>query len=381
MIDTAEALKDLCGQMEASSCIAFDTEFIRGKSPQTILAVVQVGFSIEKTYLIDVLAFDDLRILKPILERSDIVKILHDAPQDLELLSAASGATPRNIFDVQLAARLLGVGTTYSLSELALQLVDVHLSKNQQRSNWLRRPLSGSQITYAKRDVAYLPQIRKLLLSESDRLGRGPWLEEEMSSFDDPSSFLPASPTERLLRSPATYSFTPWQCALVAEVAKWRSKTSLATDVLEKRLIKDTEILRLAKKKCTKPGAVRRVCPSLPPPYIPKITKLIAKARNQPSDSCPKSLAQRPLSKTELSQLLILQAVVAGTAAEYEIEPRLLGNNTILTDFLLDPEGPSNPLRRGWRWDVVGQSLFEILQGRASIRLDHDGLMVHRDPH
>ena len=186
-----------------------------------------MGLSAKEAYLIDVLAFDDLTPLRPILENQAIVKILHDASQDLGLIAKATKATPKNIFDVKLAARLLGMGTNYSLSELVQNLCGVHLSKGQQRSNWLRRPLKPAQIKYAERDVLYLHQIREVLLSEANQVQRTTWLEQEMCNFNDPELYLPPSPAERLLRSPATRKLSPQQCAVVAAIADWRTDAAL----------------------------------------------------------------------------------------------------------------------------------------------------------
>ena len=380
MVNTPEALSDLCSRMKASSSVALDTEFISGKRPETILSIVQVGLSAKEAYLIDVLAFDDLTPLKPIVENQAIVKILHDASQDLGLIANATRATPKNIFDVKVAARLLGMGTNYSLSELAQNLCGVQLSKGQQRSNWLRRPLKPAQVKYAEKDVFYLHQIREVLLSEANRVQRTTWLEQEMCVFDDPQLYLPPSPAERLLRSPATRKFSPQQCAVVAAIADWRTDAALKTGTLPKNLLRDKEISRLAKQRCTKPGHVRGTCPSLPRRYELEVAKLIKETLDTPTDECPTSLAPRPLTGTEVAQLHLLLAVVAIRGSEYGIEPELIGTNAILTDFILNPGKPSNPLSHGWRLEIAGRDLMEILQGRLSVMLRDGVLKVHPHP-
>lgn len=380
MINTIEALSDLCSRMKASSSVALDTEFISGKRPETILSIVQVGFSAKEAYLIDVLALDDLTPLKPILENQAIVKILHDASQDLGLIAKATRATPKNIFDVKVAARLLGMGTNYSLSELTQNLCSVHLSKGQQRSNWLRRPLKPAQVKYAEKDVLYLHQIREVLLLEANRVQRTVWLEQEMCIFDDPQQYLPPLPGERLLRSPGTRKLSPQQCAVVTALADWRTDAALKTGILPKNLLRDKEIFRLAKQRCTKPGQVRSICPSMPRRYQLEVSQLIKEALNTPTNECPKSFAPRPLTGTEVAQLHLLLAVVSIRGSEYGIEPELIGTNAILTDFILNPGKPSNPLSHGWRLEVAGRDLMEILQGRLSVMLRDGVLKVYPHP-
>ncbi len=377
MVDTFRALSDLCSQMESSPCIALDTEFISGKHPDTILAVVQAACTTGEAFLIDALAFDDLSALRNALESTDIVKIMHDAGQDLGLLANASGAVPKNIFDVKLAARLLGMGTNYSLSELVQTICRVRLSKGQQRSDWLRRPLSSAQIRYAERDVLYLHEIREALLTEAKKKGRTTWIREEMHAFDDPRSYTPPPAAERILSSPGTHSLKPGQCAAIAALADWRKQISQATGIFPKKLLGNAEILRLARRRCVKPGAVRNLCPSLPRRYEAKVASLIAEALNTSPDKCPVPLAPRPLTSAETAQLQLLQAVISGRALELGIQADLIGTTSMLTDFVLNPEDPASPLQNGWRRDAVGRDLSDVLQGKYSVGM-HDGLLKVR---
>ena len=363
--------------MEKSSFIALDTEFISGKQAKTILSIIQVGLSAEDIYLIDVLAFDDLSILKPSLESENIVKILHDAGQDLGLIATVSKAVPRNIFDVKLAARLLGRGENYSLSEIVWNHCGVRLSKGQQRSNWLRRPLSPAQIKYAMMDVVYLPEIRDLLLFEADRMGRTTWLEEDMRSFDEPLLYRPRTDTERILSSPSAHNLDPGQRAAVAAIVDWRLHTAKVAGKLVKKFLRDKKILRLVKSRCKMPAPIRNLCPELSRYQCHELANLIAEALHKPVHECPVALAPPPLTEQRSVQLQLLQSVVKARAIEYGIEAELIGTTSVLKDFLLNPENSSNPLRRGWRCDIVGTDLMKVLQERYCISLHNEHLTLH----
>ncbi len=360
--------------MEKDFCIALDTEYIAIKQPEFTLAIVQVALSTGEVHLIDALAFDDLHRLSSVLERQDIVKILHDAPADLVLLSRASGATPKNIFDTRIAARLLGVSSGNSLSALVANICGVNISKNQQQSNWRRRPLSTAQIKYAERDVLYLHQIRKTLLSRAHEIGRVTWLEEEMSRFDNPSHYQEQSPTERILRSPKTYGFKPQQRAVAAAVVNWRFHTALKTRTPLKKLLDDKEIIRLAKRRSKTPGAVRNACSSLPHRYIPQVAGVVAKALDTPTPACPEAIITRPFPNKEQPHLRLLQAVVSGRALEYKIDPELIATSKTLQRLILNPDKRDLPLLHGWRWEVAGKELLRILQGESSVEIT-DGVL------
>ena len=374
MIDTPRALSQLCSKMEKDFCIALDTEYIAIKQPEFTLAVVQVGLSTGEIHLIDALAFDNLNGLRPVLERQEIVKILHDAAPDLVLLSRASGATPKNIFDTRIAARLLGVSSRNSLSGLVAHFCGINISKKQQQSNWRRRPLSASQIRYAEGDVLYLHRIRKTLLSRAHKSGRMAWLEEEMTHFDDPSHYQEPSPTERVLRSPNTYGFKPQQRAVVAAVVNWRFDTALRTRTPLKKLLDDKEIIRLAKGRNKTPGAVRNACSSLPHRYIPQVASVVAKALGTPTPACPEAVMTHPFPEKKQPQFRLLQAVVSRRAIEYKIDAELIATSKTLQRLIQNPDERDIPLLGGWRWEVVGKDLLRILEGESSVEMT-DGVL------
>jgi hypothetical protein len=55
----------------------------------------------------------------------------------------------------------------------------VTLDKGEQRSDWLRGPLTASQLDYARDDVVHLDALYRALADEAGRLGRRAWLDED----------------------------------------------------------------------------------------------------------------------------------------------------------------------------------------------------------
>ena len=74
--------------------------------------------------------------------------VLHAAEQDLDVLDHACGAVPPRIADTQLIAGFVGYSTP-SLSSLVSAELRVRLPKADRLTDWLRRPLSDDQETYA----------------------------------------------------------------------------------------------------------------------------------------------------------------------------------------------------------------------------------------
>ena len=106
------------------------------------------------------------------------VAVAHAASQDLDVLMAACGAIPATVFDTQIVAGFLGLSTP-SLSRLVDQMLGVSLPKADRLSDWLVRPISERQITYALNDVAYLLELRDVLTEQLRALGRLEWALSE----------------------------------------------------------------------------------------------------------------------------------------------------------------------------------------------------------
>ena len=117
-----------------------------------------------RCFLFDVPAIGNLEPFAAVLADGSVVKIFHDAQQDLTILAGATGKTAKNIFDTRLAAGFCGLSSTSSLATLVNTILGVGLTKSHTRSDWLKRPLSPEQLSYACDDVNYLVPLRFILL-------------------------------------------------------------------------------------------------------------------------------------------------------------------------------------------------------------------------
>ncbi|HEX8385067.1 MAG TPA: hypothetical protein VF576_02730, partial [Rubricoccaceae bacterium] len=118
MIDTARDLDALVDRCLTAEAVALDTEFVWERTFVPALGVVQVGLSPDDVHVVDATGIDSMAPLGRLLADPNIPKILHDAGQDLQILARATGARPRNVFDTQRAAGLVGLSGTASLQDL-----------------------------------------------------------------------------------------------------------------------------------------------------------------------------------------------------------------------------------------------------------------------
>ena len=135
MISAPAALRTLVDRLQEEAVLAFDTEFTWERTYYARLGLVQIAAADGRSFLVDPLAAGDLAPLGELLANARIVKILHDAPQDLMILRRATGVAARNVFDTRLAAGFAGLASTLSLANLLAETVDVHLAKAHTRAD------------------------------------------------------------------------------------------------------------------------------------------------------------------------------------------------------------------------------------------------------
>lgn len=158
--------------------IGLDTEFVRERTYWPQLALVQIAAG-EEIYLVDPLAPGIPAALAKLLSDTRVLKIMHSASEDLVALKYACHALPQPLFDTQVAAALCGVAAGIGYQRLLQDLLGISVDKGETRSDWLRRPLSPSQLHYAADDVLHLDALHRTLSARLDAQQRMPWLEED----------------------------------------------------------------------------------------------------------------------------------------------------------------------------------------------------------
>ncbi|HRO28728.1 MAG TPA: HRDC domain-containing protein, partial [Luteimonas sp.] len=170
--------------------IAVDTEFVRERTywPQlslTQIAVEHASGEAPAILLLDMLAPGMTDALAPVLSDPAITKVMHSASEDLVAFRHACGVVPTPLFDTQVAAALGGIGAGLGYQRLVLDLLGITVDKGETRSDWMRRPLSPSQLAYAADDVRYLFDVHDALSTRLDDLGRADWLAEDSARMLD----------------------------------------------------------------------------------------------------------------------------------------------------------------------------------------------------
>ena len=178
-IVTNEDLEFLNQELLLKPYVGIDTEFRRTSKDNMRLALLQINDG-EEIYLIDTTTINNLKDECSFLHSDSVVKIFHSCKEDIEAIYSWTGNLLVNIFDTQIAEALLGGEYSVGYQGLVEKKLGIQVDKGETRSNWLRRPLTDSQLKYAASDVEFLID---LYLDQNHMLGKtdkSDWMDEEI---------------------------------------------------------------------------------------------------------------------------------------------------------------------------------------------------------
>src|SRR5215216_1838992 len=169
-VDRQTSLEKMVADLSSQSRISVDTESNSLHAYREQVCLVQ--FSTPKIdYILDPFVFEELSILGPLFKDPTIEKIFHAAEYDLICLKRDFGFEFANLFDTMYAARVIGYPFV-GLDNMLAEKLGIKVDKRHQKADWGARPLTPSQIDYARFDTHYLFQLRDILEKELEEKGR-----------------------------------------------------------------------------------------------------------------------------------------------------------------------------------------------------------------
>jgi ribonuclease D len=348
----AAAVEALAQEIAASPYVGLDTEFMRERTYRAQLCLLQIATP-ARVACIDPLGPVALDVLSAPLA-SGVVKIMHAARQDLEVLWPLFGTLPR-VFDTQVAAGLTGLPAQIGYAELVRQLLDVTLPKGQTRTDWSRRPLSREQIEYALDDVVHLAPLRDTLQERVDRLGRTAWLEEELANLGRPEDLFVA-PEKAWQRLKGIGELDDWRQQLARELAAWRERRASDRNRPRSWIIPDN-VLRGIVLRVPRTTAELAAIDEMQQGFVENSgAELLALIERLGPPEKLATLASRSRPDPEFVALVKkLGDLTRAVATELQLAPELLATRRDL-EAIARGEEDAAPLA-GWRADVLGARL------------------------
>jgi len=368
-------LEQLCQRLQSADLIGIDTEFVSEDTFYPELCLIQVATRDEMA-VIDTRAIQDLIPFWKMLTEGEHITILHAGREELNFMLRAVDATPKRLFDVQIAAGFCSKEYPSAYGSVVSKFLGHQPAKGEQRTDWRKRPLTAAQIDYALEDVRYLlPLHKKLveLLTENERLS---WFEEEMSSWQQ--EVQTAINRKDWRRVSGIGKLSPRNLAIVRELWNWRHEEARQRNQPQKRLLRDDLIVELAKRKVDNPEqimAIRGMERSSVRRKADELAACVRRGLEAPLERMPK--APRQHAPSQLSLLGQFLAPALGTICRRaEIATSMVGTASDVRELIAHRMGFSESgsanlpsLVQGWRAILVGNVIDELLAGKKSIRI------------
>ncbi len=163
LIDDGKKLEIFFQEVSDKNLFGVDTEFDWRQTYFPILSIIQIS-SVNKIFILDVIKLGNLDRINEFFLNEKNFFIFHSLRSDSTVLSKCLGIKIKNCFDIQIAEKLLNGNKIKGYSDIVKDYIGLRLNKSETNSDWLKRPLSSSQIKYAQEDVDYLLDIYKVQL-------------------------------------------------------------------------------------------------------------------------------------------------------------------------------------------------------------------------
>ncbi len=360
----------------ADGRLGLDTEFMPEGRYKPLLCLVQVAAGGEIAVLDPLEGFEP-GPLAGVLADPEVEIIVHAGRQDVAILRREWETDFTNVFDTQIAAGFAGFSAQAGYNGLLHDVLKVRLPKTASFTRWDARPLTDEQLRYARGDVEHLLALADEISSRLEARGRLGWAREECRAIAEATD--ERDPGEVWRRLPRVNGLDARDRAVARELAAWRERTAAEEDRPVGSVLRDPTVVELAKRqpagrrelaqiRGVNPDVVRRRGPDL----------LEAIARGQEAE--PVHLDDGDRMQTESVDgpvIALAESLVRGRAQEAGLAYELIAARADLAPIVVAARrgAPEPDVRtlRGWRRELVGAELLELLAGRRTLAVGEGG--------
>jgi ribonuclease D len=374
LVTQSRDLDAVVQKMQSAALIAFDTEFVSEDCYQPELCLIQVWIDGE-IFLLDPLLLGDTTPFWQQLSLGSHVTLAHAAREEFRFCQRYTERGPANLVDTQVAAALVALEYPAAYSTLVSRFAGRTISKGETRTNWRKRPLADSQLEYAASDVLYLPQIYNAIKLLLTKRRREHWLDEEMQMVS--VRYQDSVDDERWRRVSGISSLHPIELAIIRNLYQWRLEMAQARNHPLRRVLRDDLMIEIARLKSDQPLKIRSIRGmnfSRHSNDLNDIATQVGIALGLTEDQLPKKVRSEA-NYSKLSQVIQFSQTALGIVCRREqVAPALVGTTQDLRELVAwsmgEFSGDQPPLLdRGWRKEVVGTVITDLLAGKVAIKI------------
>jgi len=238
LIDDEIKLDDLIEKIKSLKVISVDTEFEWRRTYHPRLSLIQICDG-NDVFLIDCLLCKNIEKVKFIFESVQILKVFHAVRSDTTVLFSSLGIKTNNVFDVQIAEKIINDLNVKSYSYLVEKYINLSINKSETNSNWMKRPFSNNQLKYASEDVEFLIDIytkQNKLLDKKGKLKEAFYLSKEEAGLGNQELYI-----SRLQKIKD-------KSEIDEKIFMWREELAKKKDIPTSFILSDKKLKKLSKR-------------------------------------------------------------------------------------------------------------------------------------
>lgn len=367
---------DLCAHIRKAGFVAFDTEFVSEFTYRPELCLLQFATK-QQCVAVDPFQVTHLDAWWELMADAKTDILIHGGREEVRFCLTHSGKPPGKLWDVQIAEGLRGRSFPLGYEALVRRVIGKTAHGRETRSDWRRRPLTEKQIAYALDDVRHMPEIWERQRKSLKELKRLEWIASEFQRFID--EVQAERGPECWQRLSGLHRLKPRDLAVAREIWRWREAEAETKDRPARKILRDDLIIELAKRQPDSVDDLLGVRDMNRTEYkkaASNILKHINAGLAVPDDQLPvlpkHSEDDKAHDEHVLGQLLGL--ALANRCAELNVAVPLVGKVADLRHLVRwhvygEKSGAPPRLTQGWRAEVCGDLLTDVLDGKIALRV------------
>jgi len=375
VIERQQQIDEFCAQARVEKRFAFDTEFVMEDRYEPEVCLVQLA-SENAVVLIDPFLKLDLQPVWELVCDPQVETVVHAGQEDLAMAVRRTGQVARQVFDVQIAAGLVGYDYPLSLQKLVQSTLHVRLHKAKTLTDWRQRPLGAAQLRYAADDVSYLLAVRRKLHDRLVRAGRLEWAAEEFRGFEDMSLYARVE-EDKLRRVKGISVLHGRQLAVARRLLLWRDELAKVLNRPARVALKDHLLVEIARHELSSYADLRELRGlNMSDKNVQALGGIVKEAMATPAEEWPTAAPHDVEAPREAVLVALATSVVRGYCLDYDLAYSLIATKKSLRDLIRHrtvgqpSDAAAVELLCGWRGQTVGLMLDEVLAGRRTIHVE-----------
>lgn len=355
-------LADVLSLMDQYPIYGLDTEFIKVDTLWPKLGVFQINIA-EQIFLLDGTTLDLTELWDKIFQAK--LNIFHACGEDIDLIyHYAQKKQLDNVFDTQVGMSFLGHGLQISYQNALKLFLDIEIDKDQTRSDWLARPLTAQQLSYAANDVFYLMKLADKIKQDLISKQLYDFVLEDCTNLT--REIASETPLKDLYLDVGNYRHSRRQLMQLQQLSVWREQMVKALNQPRSFILKNSTMIDLVEKNPRNQFQLSQV-KDIRPNIIREHGKTILDLLKFLPDAeyWPLRMARpiRHSSQDVGSKVnLLLQQVSDDIAVPKEVLLRKKWLNAIYQHVVFHGDEQDLPdYLLGWRYELLTKPLVEIL--------------------